>query len=52
MLSCEEAIRLADKLDIWPPGMGFALEPAPNKRGWRAIKGYRPFGPPPEGAFL
>jgi len=27
MLKRGEALRLAEKLDVWPPGMGFALEP-------------------------
>jgi len=45
-LTAVEALDLATKLDVWPAGLGFVLEPASTVRGWRRAK-YRPFGPPP-----
>ncbi len=52
LLTAEEALSLAEKLDVWPAGMGFVLEktdlPRYQKRdGWRCLPDWKPFSPPP-----
>src|ERR1700679_3143376 len=52
LLTAEEALSLAEKLDVWPAGMGFVLEktdlPRYQKRdGWRRLPDWKPFSPPP-----
>ncbi len=38
-LTYDEAQALADKCEIWPAGLGYVLEEAPDtKRGWQRAK--------------
>jgi hypothetical protein len=51
MLTRDEALNLATKVDTWPKGLGYVLEPAPGTpRGWKR-SAYRPFTPPPVDVF-